>query len=137
MTEDFFAESKEPTYSVELTANKNSTRTANEGHLIVDVYQTEDEIVVQSLIAGANRDNLDIQVTTEMVTIKGRRDRGEEVKSSDFYHRELFWGPFSRAVILPVDVDADSAKASYKNGILTIRLPKLEKVRTKKLKISE
>ena len=134
--EDFFENNE--SYPVELTATKKSpSRATNEGHLTVDVYQTEDELIVQSTIAGASGDDLDIQVTTDMVTIKGRRDRSDDVKSSDYFHRELYWGSFSRAIILPVDIDADSAKASYKNGVLTIRLPKLEKIRTKKLKISE
>lgn len=135
---DFFSEERD--YDVQLAAAKREVKApkaANEGHLTVDVYQTSDEIVVQSTIAGANADDIDISVTTDMVTIKGKRMPEERIKSSDYFHQELYWGPFSRAVILPEDIDADAAKASYKNGILTIRLPKLEKSRTKKLRISE
>ena len=134
---DFFSEDNG--FEVELAAAKREprqTKNQNEGHLTVDVYQTEDELVVQSTIAGANADDIDISVTTDMVTIKGSRSPGERIKSSDYFHQELYWGPFSRAIILPEDIDADAAKASYKNGILTIRLPKLEKVGTKKLRIS-
>lgn len=132
--EDFFEEDK--SYNVELAATKREPKASNEGHLTVDVYQTEDDIVVQSTIAGANADDIDISVTTDMVTIKGRREASEGIRPGDYFHQELYWGPFSRAIILPLDIDADSAKASYKNGILTIRLPKLEKLRTKKIKIS-
>ena len=71
-----------------------------------------------------------------MVTIKGKRATPEKIRSSDYYYQELFWGPFSRSIILPEDVDSDSAKASMKNGLLTVRLPKLVKSRTKKIKIS-
>lgn len=135
--EDF--DNSQGQYDVELAAMKKDTpnkRSANEGHLTVDVYQTEDEIIVQSTIAGAKPDDIDISVTTDMVTIKGHRQHEESVKTSDYFHQELYWGSFSRAIILPVDVDADAAKANYKNGILTIRLPKLEKIHTKKVKIS-
>ena len=136
--EDLFSEDQDRNYGVELTAVKKETKpaNANEGHLTVDVYQTEDEIIVQSTIAGASADDIDISVTTDMVTIKGRRLPEEHIKPSDYFHQELYWGPFSRAIILPEDVDADSAKASYKNGILTVKLPKLEKLRTKKIKVS-
>ncbi|MBX4189923.1 Hsp20/alpha crystallin family protein [Candidatus Parcubacteria bacterium] len=127
----------ENNYEIGLMASKKVSRSTNEGHLTVDVFQTEDEIVVQSTIAGASPDDIDIAVTTDMVTIKGRRATEHSAKESDYFHQELYWGSFSRAIILPVDVDADHAKASYRNGVLTIRMPKLEKVRSKKLKITD
>ncbi len=130
--EDFLEDNE---FKAELTATKSSSK-SNEGHLTVDVFQTEDEIIVQSPIAGASVEDLDISVTNEMVTIKGYREPDQKIKPSDYFHRELYWGHFSRAIILPVDVDADRAKASMKNGILTIKLPKLERSRTKRLKIS-
>jgi len=71
-----------------------------------------------------------------MVTIRGKREKDEEIKAEDYYYQECYWGPFSRSVILPVDVEAENAEASLKNGILTIRLPKIEKVKTKKIKVS-
>ena len=98
------------------------------GHLTVDVFQSGDDIVVQSTIAGTDPNNIDISITKEMVTIHGRRDPEEKTKLPDYYHRELYWGPFSRSIILPADIDPDSAKASMKNGILTIRLPRIEKL---------
>ena len=107
-----------------------------EGQLTIDVYQTEDDIVVQSTIAGAKSDDIDISITNDMVTIRGRREIEDAIKQSDYYYQEIYWGPFSRSVILPVDIDADNAKASFKNGVLTIRLPRLDKVRTKKVRIA-
>ncbi len=136
MEEFFIEDNQNSDYPVSLTAIKKAPRVADEGHLTVDVYQTEDDIVIRSTIAGARIDDIDIQVTQDMVTIKGHRKAEEQVHADSFYHRELYWGAFSRAIILPVDVDPEGARASYKNGILTIRLPKLEKIRTKKLKIS-
>lgn len=109
----------------ELAVKKKSSSSANEGHLTIDVFQTDDSIVIQSTIAGADPEDIDISITKDVVTIKGFREPGHDIKSSDYFHRELYWGHFSRAVILPVDVNTDRAKASFKNGVLTITLPKL------------
>jgi len=107
----------------------------SEGQLTIDVYQTPNEIVIKSTIAGVSPEDIDISITNDMITIKGRRQKDEEVKEEDYYYQECYWGPFSRSVILPVDVEVDRADASMKNGILTIRLPKVEKVKTKKITI--
>ena len=111
------------------------TETEAEGQLTIDVYQTANDIVIKSTIAGVKPEDLDISITNDMVTIKGRRDKDEEVKPENYYYQECYWGPFSRSVILPVDVEADKAKATMKNGILTIRLPKAEKVKTRKITV--
>lgn len=109
--------------------------TESEGQLTIDVYQTPNEIVIKSTIAGVKPEDIDISITNDMITIKGRRQKDEEVKEEDYYYQECYWGPFSRSVILPVDVEVDKTDASMKNGILTIRLPKVEKVKTKKISI--
>ena len=121
---------------VRLASTKKESKQVAEGHLTIDVFQTEDEIVIQSTIAGVDTNELDISVTNDMVTIKGKRAPEQKLKPSDYYWQELYWGPFSRSIILPVDVDADAAKAAMKNGLLTIRLPKLDRVKTKKIRIS-
>ncbi len=74
-------------------------------------------------------------MTNDMITIKGNRKKDDEAKEEDYYYQECYWGPFSRSVILPIDVEVDSAEAGMKNGILTIRLPKIEKVKTKRISI--
>lgn len=107
----------------------------SEGQLTIDVYQTPSDIVIKSTIAGVSADDLDIAISNDMVTIRGNRKKDEEVKTEDYYYQECYWGPFSRSVILPVDIEADKADASLKNGILTIRLPKVEKAKTRKLKV--
>ena len=121
---------------VQLASTKKEPKQVAEGHLTIDVFQTEDEIVIQSTIAGVDTNELDISVTNDMVTIKGKRAPEQKLKPSDYYWQELYWGPFSRSIILPVDVDADAAKAGMKNGLLTIRLPKLDRVKTKKIRVS-
>lgn len=107
-----------------------------EGQLTIDVYQTSDEMVIKSTIAGVKQDDLDITIATDMVTIQGVRRKDESISPEDYYYQELYWGPFSRSVILPQEVDTESAKAALKDGILTIRLPKFERGRTKKLRIN-
>jgi len=119
-----------------LASSKKQEKEDYDGQLTVDVYQTEDDIVIQSTIAGVDQNDIDISVTNDMVTIRGKRTMPEKIKSSDYFYRELFWGPFSRSIILPEDVDSDNAKASMKNGLLTIRLPKLAKTKIKKIKIN-
>ena len=106
-----------------------------EGQLTIDVYQTGEEMVIKSTIAGVTSDKLDITITNDMVTIKGDRQKDEDIHVDDYYYQELYWGPFSRSVILPAEIDTDAAKAALKDGVLTIRLPKIERARTKKLKI--
>lgn len=114
---------------------KNEWPPEAEGQLTIDVYQTPNEIIIKSTIAGVNPEDLDITVTNDMVTIKGKRQKDEETKNEDYYYQECYWGSFSRSVILPVDIDAEKAEASLKNGILTVKLPKIEKTKTKKVKV--
>lgn len=106
-----------------------------EGQLTIDVYQTDSEIVIKSTIAGVKPEDLDITINNDMVTIKGERKTEEKVKSENYFYQECYWGAFSRSVILPVDVESDHAEAVLKNGVLTIRLPKVEKVKSKKLQV--
>lgn len=115
---------------------KQNSTPVQEGQLTVDVYQTEKNIIVRSTIAGVTAQDIDISVTSDKVTIKGKRRPDEKVPSSAYHHQELFWGPFSRSIILPEEVDSDNAVASMKNGILTLRLPKLSQTKIKKVKIS-
>ncbi|USN53558.1 MAG: Hsp20/alpha crystallin family protein [Candidatus Nomurabacteria bacterium] len=96
------------------------------GQLAVDVYQTEQDIVIKAAIAGVQSDDVDIQVTNDMVTIKGARRLEDEVTDDQYFYRECYWGRFSRTIILPVDVRSDKVSATIKNGILSVRLPKSE-----------
>lgn len=105
------------------------------GELAVDVYQNPDSIVIKALIAGVQPSSIDISLTREMVTISGTREEEHEVEDHDFFHRELFWGSFSRTIILPEEVDVDHAEASEKHGVLMIRLPKINKAKETKVKV--
>ena len=105
------------------------------GELAVDVYQTPDYIVIKAFIAGVQPNTVDISLTREMLTISGVREDEREVDEENYFQRELYWGSFSRTILLPEEVDVDEAEASEKHGILVIRLPKVNKKRQTKLKI--
>lgn len=105
------------------------------GELAVDVFQNPDFIVIKALIAGVQPSSIDISLTREMVTISGTREEEHEVEDHNFFHRELYWGSFSRTIILPEEVDVDHAEASEKHGVLMIRLPKINKARETKVKV--
>lgn len=112
-----------------------SNNDSSEGQLTIDVYQTESDIVIKSTIAGVKPEDLDVSINNDMVTIKGERKNEEEVPEENYYYQECYWGKFSRSVILPVDVLAEKIEASMKNGILTVRLPKADINKTKKIQV--
>ncbi|MEA2097473.1 MAG: Hsp20/alpha crystallin family protein [Patescibacteria group bacterium] len=106
-----------------------------EGQLTVDVYKTEDLIVIKSIIGGVRPEDLDISVTNDMVTIKGKRSNSNNVVPDDYYYQECFWGNFSRSIILPNDIKTEGVEATIKNGILTVKLPKIEKNSSMKVEV--
>ncbi len=106
-----------------------------EGQLTIDVYQTDGDIVIKSTIAGVKPEDLDVAINNDMVTIKGDRKQEDTVEGENYYYQECYWGSFSRSVVLPVDVVVEKAEASLKNGILTIRLPKAQTNKTKKIQV--
>lgn len=107
----------------------------DDGQLTIDVYQTPIEVIVESPIAGVAPDDLDINITSETVTIKGKREREQHIRAEDYVYQECYWGKFSRSIVLPSEVDADNAEASIKNGVLTIKLTKINRSKSKKLKV--
>lgn len=106
-----------------------------EGQLTIDVYQTDNEIVIKSTIAGVKPEDLDVSINNDMVTIKGERKNEEVVNGENYYYQECYWGSFSRSVVLPVDILTEKSEASLKNGILTIRLPKADTRKVKKIQV--
>jgi len=107
-----------------------------EGQLAIDVYQTEDELVIQSAIAGVKPENLDISIEKDVISIRGKREKPFEEKK-DYFSQECYWGAFSREIILPVEVDPNRVKASMKEGILTIRIPKILREKKRKIVVRE
>jgi len=107
-----------------------------EGQLAVDAYQTNDEVIVKAPIAGVKPQDLEISITDEVLTVRGKRSQEVAVEQADYFCQECYWGAFSRTYVLPVPVDADRAQANLKDGILTITIPKQEKSKTRVLKIT-
>lgn len=106
-----------------------------EGQLTVDVYQTASEIVIKTMVAGVKPDDLDVAITRDSVTIRGKREEDRTMSGEDYFHRELYWGSFSRTIILPEEIDVDGSEAIEKYGLLILRLPKIDKNRLTKLKV--
>ena len=106
-----------------------------EGELTVDIYDRGDAIIIQSTVAGVRPEDLDVSITNDTVSIRGRRERPEQISENSYYYRELFWGVFSRSVILPEEIEDGEAEASLKYGLLSIRLPKKHRGIPQKIKI--
>ncbi|MBU1126126.1 MAG: Hsp20/alpha crystallin family protein [Patescibacteria group bacterium] len=95
-----------------------------EGQLAVDVIETRDAIIIRSAIAGVKPENLDINVTSDLVTIRGERKHYELQHEATIHFQECFWGTFSRSIVLPHHVNPDGAEAQVKDGVLTLTIPK-------------
>lgn len=108
-----------------------------EGQLSVDVFQTSDHIVIKSTIAGVEPEDLDIFLNDDLLTIRGERFQTEEEKKANYFYQECYWGGFSRSIILPVEVNPDKIEAELKNGLLTIKLPKIERTKTVSINVKK
>jgi HSP20 family molecular chaperone IbpA len=117
------------------TAFMHAEEEPAEGQLPVDVYQTPSEIVVRTFIAGVRPDEINLSISRDMIVIEGSRAERESIADTEYFNRELFWGLFSRTILLPQEIDVDNSSASAKDGLLTLILPKLDKARQTKLKV--
>lgn len=103
----------------------------------VDVIDEKDRIIVKAELPGMNKDDIDITVEDGVLTIKGEKKRETEIKKEGYYHLERRYGSFHRVIDLPDEVDENKVKATYKDGVLEINLPKKEETKRaeKKIKI--
>ncbi len=106
-----------------------------EGELALDVYQTPTDIFVHTFVAGVKPEDLEINISRDMLTIRGKREEKHLAKGQDFFSRELYWGSFSRTISLPQEIEPEDAEAIEKHGLLTIRLPKIDKNKHSNLKV--
>ena len=106
-----------------------------EGELNIDVYQNPNEIIIKTMVAGVKPEDLDVSISRDMVTIKGKRENERTIADDDYFHRELFWGSFSRVILLPQEIEIEEAEATERHGLLTIKLPKINKDRQTKLRV--
>lgn len=102
---------------------------------IVDVFEEKDDIVVKAELPGIEKDNIEVNLTDHTLTIKGEKKKEEEIKEENYYRAERSYGSFLRTLELPRDVRADQVKASFKNGILEVRIPKTEEAKAKEIKV--
>lgn len=105
------------------------------GQLAVDVYETEDELVIKARTAGVNKDDLDVSISEGILTISGTLSSGDESEANNWHIQECYWGEFSRTLALPLAVKEDEAKAALKDGVLTISFPKVVQEQAKKIQI--
>lgn len=106
-----------------------------EGQLAIDCYQTKEEIVIQAAIAGIKPDELDVTIEKDVITIRGLRERTAGDEERNYFYQECYWGQFSREIIMPEETDPSRATAEMKEGILTIRIPKIGKEKKRKINI--
>lgn len=110
---------------------------AMDGELMVDVYQTPTDIVIKTMVPGVRPEDLDITITRDMVTVKGKREIERTISDDNYFHKELYWGTFSRTIVLPQEVEIEESEAVEKHGLLIIRMPKLDKHRQSKLRVKQ
>jgi len=105
------------------------------GDIPIDIYQTQNAIVIKATLPGIKPEEVEISATDNVLTIKAEKQEEKEVKDKDYIRKENRYGMFSRSITLPIGIDADKAEANFDNGILTLNLPKSEKEKPKQIKI--
>lgn len=100
---------------------------ADEAELTVDVYQTPTDMVVQTMVAGVRPDDLEISISRDIVTIRGKREENRNIDEDNYFVKELYWGKFSRTISLPAEVEPEEVEATEKHGLLTIKIKKVDK----------
>jgi HSP20 family protein len=106
-----------------------------EGELVVDVYETNSDFVITSAIAGVQIKDIDISVDKSLLVIKGCRQNPEKNPEREYFYQECYWGPFSRKIVLPENIEIEKAAAEMDKGVLTIKIPKSEKDNSGKIGI--
>ena len=108
-----------------------------EGKLPIDLYRENNHLIIQTTIAGLKPKDLDICIEKDVVTIRGIRKNPADDSIKDYFHQECFWGPFSKKIILPAEVDPNKTKAIMKEGLLTISIQEAPKERVKKISVKK
>jgi HSP20 family protein len=105
------------------------------GTLAVDVYETKEKLIVKARTAGVNKDDLDISISDNTLTIRGTLTSGDDVETENYHIQECYWGEFSRTITLPMPVKEDEADAALKDGVLTIAFTKVKQDNVKKIQV--
>ncbi|MBI5097629.1 MAG: Hsp20/alpha crystallin family protein [Nitrospirae bacterium] len=102
----------------------------------VDIFEEKDDIVLKTELPGMTKDDIEINLTGDMITLSGEKKKEEKIEEKNYYRHECLYGSFKRSFTLPAEVQSDKAKASFKNGILEVRIPKTEEAKKKAVKIN-
>jgi HSP20 family protein len=121
----------------EKTSKEDLIQSTTDGQLAIDVYENNDYFIIQSTIAGIKAEDLDISIENDLVTIRGSRENRYKEEGSKYYYQECYWGSFSRQVILPEEVDGSKAEAAMKDGVLNLKIPKIQKAKKRKIEVKE
>jgi HSP20 family protein len=130
MMEDFFGRSMRPWWPARWLRGDGEITAP-----VVDVYEEKDEVVVKAELPGLDKKDIEVNISDSELTLKGQKKKEEEIEKENYYRRERSYGAFLRSVELPTDVQADKVKASFKNGVLEVRVPKTEEAKTKTIKV--
>ncbi len=106
-----------------------------DGQLALDIFETEFDVIVKTMIPGVRKDEVEISLSRDLLTIRGERKDEKTIPDNAYHYRELYWGTFSRTIRLPHEVDIDRAEANESQGMLTLKLPRIDKERQAKLKV--
>ena len=107
----------------------------DEAELTVDVFQTQTEIIIQTMVAGVKPEDLELTLARDMITVRGKREETRNVDEEDYFTKELYWGRFSRTIMLPQEVEPEDAEAIEKHGLLTIKLQKVDREKRNNVKV--
>ncbi len=103
--------------------------------LAVDVFQTPTNIILQTMVAGVRIEDLELTIARDMITIKGKREESQNIDEENYFVKELYWGNFSRSILLPQEVEPEEVEATEKHGLLTIKIQKVDKEKRNRIKI--
>ena len=130
MMGDFFGRSMRPWWSARWLRGEDEISAP-----VVDVYEEKDEVVVKAELPGLDKKDIEVKISDSQLTLKGQKKQEEEIEQENYYRRERSFGAFLRSVELPTNVRADKVKASFKNGVLEVRVPKTAEAKTKTIKV--
>ena len=108
-----------------------------EGKIAIDIYQTDSHIVIHAPIAGVKKEDLDISIENDVIAIRGRRENPAGSEEKNYFSQECFWGPFAREIILPTEGDPARAEATFIDGVLTLKVPKVEREKKMQIEVRE
>lgn len=122
-------------YTIPVYEEEEEEPISVDGQLAIDVFETPVDVIVKTMIPGVRKEEVDISLSRDMLTIRGERKDEKTISEDNYHYRELYWGTFSRTLKLPHEVDIEQAEATESQGMLTIKLPRVDKEKQKKVKV--